>query len=75
MTVTREQVLAELSRVIDPGTGRDLVAADLVRGLTVNDGRVRFVLDAPDAAAGARLDPVLKGAIASSIRMSEPTRE
>ena len=72
MTVTREQVLAELSRVIDPGTGRDLVAADLVRGLTVNDGRVRFVLDAPDAAAGARLDPVLKGAIAALERLSGP---
>jgi ATP-binding protein involved in chromosome partitioning len=41
----RDFVLAALDRVIDPRTGQGLAAAGLVRGLTVGDGRVGFMLE------------------------------
>ena len=51
MTITRDQVLAALSRIELP-EGGSLVSRDLVRALTVNGGTVRFVIEAtdPDAA-------------------------
>ena len=42
---TREQVLAALKSVKDPVSGGDIVAAGLVRALTVENGAVRFVLE------------------------------
>ena len=48
---TREAVLAELKQITDPVSGQDIVAAGLVRALTVEDGSVRFVLEIDPAAA------------------------
>jgi ATP-binding protein involved in chromosome partitioning len=48
MTVTRDAVLAALKTVTDPISGSDLVAAGLVKALTVGeDGSVRFVMEVP----------------------------
>ena len=53
MTVTREAVLAALAAVPMPGTGGSIVDADVVRALTVEGDRVRFVLEV-DPAQGRR---------------------
>jgi ATP-binding protein involved in chromosome partitioning len=58
MTVpSRETVLEALAGVEMPGTGRSLVAADVVRAVTVEGGAVRFVLEV-DPAQGPALEPV-----------------
>ncbi|TCO69202.1 Mrp/NBP35 family ATP-binding protein [Rhodovulum euryhalinum] len=57
MPVTRDAVLAALSRIALPDGG-DLVARDMVRALSVEGDAVRFVIEAPDAAQAAALEPV-----------------
>ncbi len=47
----RDDVLAALKGVTDPVSGQDLVAAGLVRALTVDGGAVRFVLEIDPARA------------------------
>lgn len=54
MTISREDVLAELSRIGLP-QGGDLVSADLIRAVTVENGTIRFVIEVADAAAAAAL--------------------
>ena len=52
MTITRDAVLAALKTVNDPISGSDLVAAGLVKALTVaDDGSVRFVMEVPPSQA------------------------
>jgi ATP-binding protein involved in chromosome partitioning len=72
MTVSRDEVIEALRRVIDPTSGRDLVSSDLVRALTVEGGRVRFVLEAADAAQGARMEPARAAAVAAVERLTGP---
>src|ERR1022692_1686395 len=43
----RDRVLAALDKVIDPKTGRGLVAAGLVQGLMIGAGRAGFMLEVP----------------------------
>ncbi len=62
MSLTREQVLSVLGEITDPTSGKDLLSADLVRALQVEDGRVRFVLEV-DAAQGKALEPVRAEAV------------
>jgi ATP-binding protein involved in chromosome partitioning len=51
VAVTREAVLAALKEVKDPVSGDDIVTAGVTRGLTLEDGSVRFVLEIdPDKA-------------------------
>ncbi|MEC9434385.1 MAG: Mrp/NBP35 family ATP-binding protein [Pseudomonadota bacterium] len=66
MSVTREDILKALSRVVDPATGRDLVAADMVRapGFDAETGLARFILEV-DPARGKALEPLLKAAEAA----------
>jgi len=64
MSITREAVLAALGTVEMPGTGGSIVEADVVRALTVEDERVRFVLEV-DAARGPTLEPVRRAAEAA----------
>jgi ATP-binding protein involved in chromosome partitioning len=46
MTITRDAVLTALKTVSDPISGTDIVAAGLVKALTVSeDGAVRFVME------------------------------
>ncbi|MFA5538759.1 MAG: Mrp/NBP35 family ATP-binding protein [Gemmobacter sp.] len=61
MAPTREEILKALSRVPLPGGG-DPVSADLIRALTIEGDLVRFVVEAPDAAAARALEPVRKAA-------------
>ena len=52
MSVTRDDVLAVLKDVADPGGG-DVVSAGVVKALTVDAGIVRFVLEIAPSRADA----------------------
>ena len=52
MTVTRETVLEALKTVANPAGETDIVAAGMVKALTVDGGNVRFVLEIDPAKAG-----------------------
>jgi ATP-binding protein involved in chromosome partitioning len=54
---TREAVLEELKHIKDPVSGRDIVAAGLVRALNIEAGSVRFVLEI-NAAHAKAMEPV-----------------
>src|SRR5579864_6695515 len=43
----KDRVLSILDKVIDPKTGRGLVAAGLVQGLMIGEGRAGFMLEVP----------------------------
>ena len=45
VALTRDQVIEALKSLADPVTGEDIMAAGLVRALSVDDGAVRFVLE------------------------------
>ncbi len=64
MPPTRDTVLAALSRLTLPDGG-DLVSRDLVRALTVEDGSVRFVIEAPDPELAKRMEPLRQAAEAA----------
>ncbi|RMC37700.1 Mrp/NBP35 family ATP-binding protein [Paracoccus alkanivorans] len=57
MTVDREVVLREISKIALPG-GETLGQADLVRALAVEDDTIRFVLEVGSAEAARELAPV-----------------
>ena len=61
-TLTREDVLAQLKRIVNPATGTDLVSSDIVRALTVDDGKVRFVMEV-DPAHGKAMEPIREAAV------------
>jgi ATP-binding protein involved in chromosome partitioning len=53
MTITADDILKALSKVIDPVTGKDIVALDFVRAPTADGGAVRFILEVPAERARA----------------------
>ena len=67
--MTREEVLKVLKTIDNPATGTDLVAADVVRALSVEDGRVRFVMEVPPD-QGKAMEPVRDAAIAALERIA-----
>ena len=54
---TRDAVLAELKKITDPTSGKDIVTAEIVRALTVEDGQVRFVIEI-EASQATVMEPV-----------------
>ncbi|HUF55351.1 MAG TPA: Mrp/NBP35 family ATP-binding protein [Thermohalobaculum sp.] len=61
MAVSREAVEAALGKIVDPGQGKDLISADMVRALTVQGDRVSFLIEV-DRARGEAMEPVRKAA-------------
>jgi ATP-binding protein involved in chromosome partitioning len=57
----RDRILAALDKVKDPKSGRGLVAAGLVQGLMVGEGRAGFMLEVPSEDA-AHYAPVREAA-------------
>ena len=58
MKPSREDVVRALSRVIDPASGRDLIAADMAKAISVGDeGGVNFVIEV-DPGLGSRAEPL-----------------
>ena len=64
MPVTRDAVLAALRGVPMPGTGGSVVDADVVRAVTIDADRVRFLLEV-DPAQGPKLEPMRAAAEAA----------
>lgn len=64
---TRDAILAELKKLIDPSSDQDIVSAGIVRALTVEDGAVRFVLEI-DPARAKMLEP-LRAEAEARVRM------
>ncbi|TQM93578.1 Mrp/NBP35 family ATP-binding protein [Roseinatronobacter monicus] len=64
MTLTREQVLSALE-AIDLPDGGTLTSRDLVRALVIEDGAVRFVIEAENPEAAQKLAPVRQAAEAA----------
>lgn len=64
MAVKRDSVLAALKSVDDPVSGDDIVTAGVTRGLTIDGGQVRFVLEIDPARASA-YEPVRDAAEAA----------
>lgn len=61
MQPDRATVLAALDRLNHPDGGT-LVSRDLVRALSIDDGRVRFVIEAATPAEAQQLTPLRKQA-------------
>ena len=57
MTVSRDDVLAALRRISLPDGG-DLVSRDMIRALGIENGVVRFVIEAPSADLARKMEPV-----------------
>ncbi|MEM7059301.1 MAG: Mrp/NBP35 family ATP-binding protein [Pseudomonadota bacterium] len=57
MTVTRDDVVTALQGVIDPNTGKDLIASDMAKAIMIQDGVVNFVIEV-DPAMGAQAEPL-----------------
>ncbi len=65
MVVKREDILAALKRVVDPKSDQDIIAAGLVKALTIEADTVRFVLEI-DPAASEEMEPILAKAQAAA---------
>lgn len=61
MALKRDDILKALARINLPGGG-DIVTRDMVRALTIDDDKVRFVIEAADPTEAAGLDPVRRAA-------------
>ncbi len=68
MTVTKEAVLTELAK-ITLADGGDLVSRDMVRALTIEDGQVRFVLEAESPEMAQGMGPAQQAAEAAVARI------
>ncbi|MDT8344553.1 MAG: Mrp/NBP35 family ATP-binding protein [Thermohalobaculum sp.] len=64
MSVTREDVLAALAKIVDPGIGRDIVSADMAKAVSVAGDQVSFVIEV-DPAKGPAMEPLRQAAIAA----------
>lgn len=67
MTITKDQIQSVLATFSHPGTGQDLMTADVVRALSVEGGKVQLVLDvlAKDANAMMSVRNQVEAAIAA----------
>ncbi|MEL6774780.1 MAG: Mrp/NBP35 family ATP-binding protein [Pseudomonadota bacterium] len=72
MSVTREEVIAALSSIVDPGQGRDIVSAEMAKAVSVAESdegaRVSFVIEV-DPAKGEAMEPVRAAAQAAVERL------
>ena len=62
MSVTREDIVAALGKIVDPDQGTDLIAAGMAKAITVKGGAVSFVIEV-DPAKGAAMEPLRVAAV------------
>ena len=62
MSVTREDIVAALGKIVDPDRGTDLIAAGMAKAITVKGGAVSFVIEV-DPAKGAAMEPLRVAAV------------
>jgi ATP-binding protein involved in chromosome partitioning len=58
---TREDILKALERVVDPATGKSVVASAMIEGLVVKEGHVGFALEV-EPSRGRDAEPLRKAA-------------
>ena len=58
----RDQIIQELDKIKMPN-GQSIVALDMVRALTIDEGHVQFVIEAPSAAVAGALEPLRQQAV------------
>ena len=68
-SVTKEQVLAALTDVLDPDSGRNVVASGVISGVVVRDGNVGFTLEV-DPDQGRAKEPLRKACETAVERLS-----
>jgi len=68
MSVSRDDVAAALSDVVDDETGKDVVTAGMLQGLVVREGHVGFSLEV-DPAKGAAKEPLRQACEAAVKRL------
>ena len=61
MAVTREIIMTALGLITLPDGG-DIVGRDMIRALTIDAGKVSFVIEAETPAEATRLDGVRRAA-------------
>ncbi|WP_146587522.1 Mrp/NBP35 family ATP-binding protein [Puniceibacterium confluentis] len=61
MDVTETEVRAELARLVLPDGG-DLISRDMIRALSIEAGRVRFVIEAPSPEIARQMEPLRQAA-------------
>ncbi len=59
--VTRDEVLAALSKIVDPDRGQDIVSLGMVSGVQLRDGHVTFAIEVERARA-PKLETLRKAA-------------
>jgi len=59
MAATRDDILKALEKVLDPSTGKNVVASGMIEGLVVKDGHVGFALEVAPA-RGRDAEPLRK---------------
>ncbi len=64
MSVTREDIVAALAKIVDPGQGKDLISAGMAKAIMVSGGTVSFVIEV-DPAKGAAMEPLRVAAVAA----------
>lgn len=69
MSFDREDVLTALKGIQNPTTGTDLITSDIVRALTVDAGKVRFVMEV-DPAQSKAMEPVRQTAVEAVERLA-----
>ncbi|MDF1854396.1 Mrp/NBP35 family ATP-binding protein [Pseudooceanicola sp.] len=57
MTITKDEIYATLSKIELP-TGGDLTASGMVRALSIEGDKVRFVIEAPSPGLAAQMEPL-----------------
>ncbi|MFZ3581123.1 P-loop NTPase [Loktanella sp. DJP18] len=70
MTLEKDDILAAVAGISVPGGG-DLASRDMVRAVQIDGDIVRFVIEAPDAATAATLEPVRQAAVAAVQRLRD----
>ncbi len=58
----RDQIIQELDKIKMPN-GQSIVALDMVRALTIDEGHVQFVIEAPSAAVAGALESLRQQAV------------
>ena len=82
--VTEQEILDALAKVTEPGSGKDIVSAGLVKGLQIKDGHIGFSIEV-DPKQGAELEPMrklaeevvydIKGVISATVVLTAETAQ
>ena len=73
MSETRAAILAELSKLELPDGG-NIVSRDMVRALGVEDGEVRFVIEAPNPDMARQMEPLRAAAERAAMSVAGVTK-